>query len=135
MQKLKSTICLVCLIILTTAEINIRNASFYTVGGNFSHLLNPSVYMTSSSVINSCSLCMDVQDCSSFLFNSKTQQMQIMASIGTPIVTAEGDWQYYILKKGKYLFALLAKFQFYKTGYNLFCQKSLSAYNSLKLFF
>lgn len=96
--------------ILTKAEINIRNASFYTVVGNFSHLLNPTVYMTSPSVINSCSLCLDKQDCSSFLHNSKTQQMQTLASIGTSSGAAEGDWQYYILKKGKYLFVLLAKF-------------------------
>lgn len=103
MHKLRSTICFLCFIILTKAEINIRNASFYTMGGSFSHLLNPAVYMTSPSVINSCSLCLDNPDCSSFLYNTKTQQMQTLASIGTPIGTADRDWQYYILKKGKYL--------------------------------
>lgn len=99
MHKFRSTICFICFIILTKAEINIRNASFYTMGGSFSHLLNPAVYMTSPSVINSCSLCLDNPDCSSFLYNTKTQQMQTLASIGTPIGTADGDWQYYILKK------------------------------------
>lgn len=71
MYKLRLMICFICFIIFIKVEINIRNVSFYIMGGNFLYFLNFVVYMILLFVINSCLFCLDNLDCFSFLYNIK----------------------------------------------------------------